>query len=54
MEKMNEITLSSDKKVAAIGPGNRWGAVYGKLGEQGLAVLGGRVILSAPSVTSTC
>jgi hypothetical protein len=42
LENMNEITLSSDKKTAFIGPGNRWGAVYSKLGEQNLAVIGGR------------
>ncbi|KAJ4357128.1 hypothetical protein N0V95_002785 [Ascochyta clinopodiicola] len=42
LERMNEIALSSDKKTAAIGPGNRWGAVYTKLAEQGLTVIGGR------------
>jgi FAD/FMN-containing dehydrogenase len=42
MERMNDITLSSDKKVASIGPGNRWGAVYTKLAEDVLAVIGGR------------
>jgi hypothetical protein len=42
LENMNEITLSSNKKTAFIGPGNRWGAVYSKLGEQNLVVIGGR------------
>lgn len=42
LEAMNEIALSSNKKTAFIGPGNRWGAVYSKLGEQNLAVIGGR------------
>ncbi|KAF2031606.1 FAD-binding domain-containing protein [Setomelanomma holmii] len=42
LERMNEITLSSDKKIASIGPGNRWGAVYTKLVEQDLTVIGGR------------
>ena len=42
LESMNEITLSSDAKTAAIGPGNRWGAVYTKLAEQNLTVIGGR------------
>ncbi|EUC50339.1 hypothetical protein COCMIDRAFT_1060 [Bipolaris oryzae ATCC 44560] len=42
MEDMNEITLSSDQKTAFIGPGNRWGSVYEKLGQHGLAVIGGR------------
>ncbi|KAF1947958.1 FAD-binding domain-containing protein [Clathrospora elynae] len=42
LEKMNEITLSTDKKIASIGPGNRWGAIYTKLAEQNLTVIGGR------------
>lgn len=42
LESMNEITLSADKKTAAIGPGNRWGAVYTKLADQDLTVIGGR------------
>ncbi|CAN9084679.1 unnamed protein product [Alternaria alternata] len=42
LEAMNEIALSNNKKTAFIGPGNRWGAVYSKLGEQNLAVIGGR------------
>lgn len=42
LESMNEITLSKDKKTAAIGPGNRWGAIYTKLAEQNLTVIGGR------------
>lgn len=45
LEDMNEITLSKDKKVASIGPGNRWGAVYTDLAKNGLAVIGGRVRL---------
>lgn len=43
LEKMNEITLSSNKKLAAIGPGNRWLRVYETLEKSGLAVIGGRV-----------
>jgi hypothetical protein len=43
LEKMNEVTLSSDKKIAAIGPGNRWLRVYEELQKEGLAVIGGRV-----------
>lgn len=42
LEEMNEITLSLDKKTVEVGPGNRWGAVYSKLEEQNLAVVGGR------------
>lgn len=47
LEKINEITLSSDKKLAAIGPGNRWISVYETLEPQGLAVIGGRVCSDA-------
>ncbi|KAH8726402.1 FAD binding domain-containing protein [Phaeosphaeriaceae sp. PMI808] len=43
LEKMNDITLSSDKKIATIGPGNRWLRVYETLEKDGLAVIGGRV-----------
>lgn len=43
LEKLNEITLSSNKKIASIGPGNRWGAVYKNLEQYGLEVIGGRV-----------
>jgi FAD/FMN-containing dehydrogenase len=42
LEKMTDISLSQDKKVASIGPGNRWGAVYTKLAKYGLVVIGGR------------
>lgn len=42
MEDMDEITLSGDKVTAAVGPGNRWGAVYTKLAEYNLTVIGGR------------
>ena len=34
--------LSDDKKTATIGTGARWGAVYGALAPEGLAVAGGR------------
>jgi hypothetical protein len=43
LEKLNEVTLSADKKTAAIGPGNRWLRVYETLEQDGLAVIGGRV-----------
>jgi hypothetical protein len=39
---MNDISLSRDKKVASIGPGTRWGAVYTKLADYGLVAIGGR------------
>lgn len=42
LEYMNDIMLSGDKKTAVIGPGNRWGAIYTKLAEHNLTVIGGR------------
>jgi FAD/FMN-containing dehydrogenase len=43
MENMKAITVSADKKVASLGPGNVWLDVYQALEPQGLAVVGGRV-----------
>ncbi|KAF2201917.1 FAD binding domain-containing protein [Delitschia confertaspora ATCC 74209] len=43
LEKMKDITLSSDKKVASIGPGNLWYDVYTRLEKENLTVIGGRV-----------
>ncbi|KAJ4375784.1 hypothetical protein N0V83_001061 [Neocucurbitaria cava] len=43
LEKLNEIKLSSDKKIASIGPGNRWASVYPALEQYGLEVIGGRI-----------
>jgi len=40
---LNAITVSSDKKSVAVGPGNTWNAVYTKLQTYNLAVIGGRV-----------
>ncbi|KAI9374302.1 hypothetical protein BJX61DRAFT_540941 [Aspergillus egyptiacus] len=40
---LNEITLSDDKSVVSIGPGNTWGQVYRALEPHGLAVVGGRM-----------
>ncbi|KAI4662457.1 uncharacterized protein J4E79_004747 [Alternaria viburni] len=42
-ERMKDITLSKDKKVAAIGPGSLWYDIYSTLAEDNLAVIGGRV-----------
>jgi FAD/FMN-containing dehydrogenase len=39
---INQTTLNSDKSVASVGSGARWGSVYSTLVPQGLAVLGGR------------
>jgi FAD/FMN-containing dehydrogenase len=39
---LNQITLSADKSLVTIGPGQRWGNVYAELEPLGLAVAGGR------------
>jgi FAD/FMN-containing dehydrogenase len=51
-EKLDEITLSSDKKIASIGPGNVWLKVYETLEKDGVAVIGGRVSELLYSITS--
>ncbi|KAH5432499.1 hypothetical protein HBI47_097900 [Parastagonospora nodorum] len=43
LDKMDSIVLSSDKKLAAIGPGNIWLRVYETLEKESLVVIGGRV-----------
>lgn len=43
LDRLKSITLTADKKVAKIGPGNRWFDVYDSLEPHGLAVIGGRV-----------
>ncbi|KAF1847683.1 FAD-binding domain-containing protein [Cucurbitaria berberidis CBS 394.84] len=42
-EKMKQISLSEDKKVASIEPGNLWFDIYTTLDKDHLAVVGGRV-----------
>ncbi|OTA83396.1 hypothetical protein M434DRAFT_400692 [Hypoxylon sp. CO27-5] len=42
LQRLNQISLSSDKKVSSIGPGARWGNVISTLGAQDATVLGGR------------
>lgn len=43
MEKFKKVAVSSDKKTADIGPGNRWVDVYTELEKSGVGVVGGRV-----------
>jgi FAD/FMN-containing dehydrogenase len=40
---MTQLSLNTDKTVATVGVGLRWGAVYEFLEGQGLGVVGGRV-----------
>ncbi|KAI5462641.1 FAD binding domain-containing protein [Mariannaea sp. PMI_226] len=42
-EKLNQIKLSSDKKIASVQPGNTWQRVYSELSKSDLSVIGGRV-----------
>ncbi|KXL50774.1 hypothetical protein M433DRAFT_61160 [Acidomyces richmondensis BFW] len=41
--KLNEVTLSSNKSLAYVGPGNTWYDVYTQLQPEGVQVIGGRV-----------
>ena len=41
--KIKEVTLSSDKNIASVGPGNTWFDVYKALEPESLTVIGGRV-----------
>ena len=43
LQSLNQIDVAPDKQTVAIGPGNRWDAVYLKLDAMGLAISGGRV-----------
>ncbi|CAI6336543.1 unnamed protein product [Periconia digitata] len=43
LENLKQISLSSDKKIAAVGPGNRWIDVYQTLDPDEVTVVGGRV-----------
>lgn len=42
LAKLNEVTLSADRKSTRVGPGNTWGSVYEVLDELGVSVIGGR------------
>ncbi|KAF2751575.1 putative oxidoreductase [Sporormia fimetaria CBS 119925] len=43
MQSMNQVVVSSDKKIVKIGAGNRWGNVFPTLDEMDLGMVGGRV-----------
>lgn len=42
LQRMNQIVLSSDKTVASLGAGGRWGEVIKTLDSQGATVIGAR------------
>ena len=43
LQKLNQVSISSDQKTVAVGPGNTWFSVYTALQPSNLAVIGGRV-----------
>ncbi|KAF8253582.1 FAD-binding domain-containing protein [Wilcoxina mikolae CBS 423.85] len=43
LEKFTQLSLSADKKIVSVGPGNRWVNVYDYLQPQGVLAVGGRV-----------
>ncbi|KAI9761159.1 MAG: hypothetical protein M4579_001206 [Chaenotheca gracillima] len=42
LSKLNQVSVSADKKTTQVGPGATWGDVYHTLDPQGLTVIGGR------------
>ncbi|KAI4122337.1 MAG: hypothetical protein LQ338_005876 [Usnochroma carphineum] len=58
LQKLKQITVSADTKVASLGPGGRWGDVLAALDPYGVSVIGGRipqvgvagVILGVPTI----
>ncbi|EUC41651.1 hypothetical protein COCMIDRAFT_29593 [Bipolaris oryzae ATCC 44560] len=43
LEKLNQKSLSPDRSVASIGPGNTWGDIYPWIEQYGREVIGGRI-----------
>lgn len=43
LKKLNQITVSADKKIASLGTGGRWGDVFAALDPHGVSVIGGRI-----------
>ncbi|KAI4226686.1 MAG: hypothetical protein L6R36_002999 [Xanthoria steineri] len=43
LQKLNQVQISQDKKVASLGPGGRWGDVLAALDPHGVSVIGGRI-----------
>ena len=48
LSAINQVNISSNRMIASVGPGARWGEVYSKLDAMGLAVSGGRVAEGKP------
>lgn len=43
LQRFNQVTINSDRSVASLGPGGRWGDVYAALDPYGVSVIGGRI-----------
>ncbi len=43
LQKLNQVTVSADHKIASLGPGGRWGDVFAALDPYGVSVIGGRI-----------
>lgn len=43
LELLTNVTVSSDKSVASVQAGNKWGPTYARVAEQDLTVMGGRL-----------
>ena len=43
LQKLNQIEVSADRKIASLGPGGRWGDVFTALDPYGISVIGGRI-----------
>ena len=43
LQKLNQIEVSADRKIASLGPGGRWGDVFAALDPYGVSVIGGRI-----------
>ena len=43
LQRFNQVTVNSDRSVASLGPGGRWGDVYAALDPYGVSVIGGRI-----------
>lgn len=42
LQNLNQLQMSADKKIATVGPGNRWDEVYDFAAKYGVSVVGGR------------
>lgn len=42
LQNLNQLEMSADKKIATVGPGNRWAEVYEFAAKYGVTVVGGR------------